>query len=126
VAPPGTVDALAHPLNFVLTAGQVHDLKQAPALLQGRTCDYVLADKGYNAGALIALIEAMGALPVMPARKHRTEPRLFDAHLYKERQLVECFINKSKWYRRIFSRFDKLASRFLSILSFVFTLFELR
>jgi transposase len=128
------VDALAGalwaPLDFVLTAGQVHDLKQAPALLQGRTCDYVIADKGYDADALIALIEAMGAIPVGgplgAARKNRTEPRPLDAHLYKERHLVECFINKIKWYRRIFSRFDKLASRFLGFLSFVSSLIWLR
>jgi transposase len=120
------VDALGNPLDFVLTAGQVHDLKQAPTLLQGRTCDYVIADKGYDADALIALIEAMGAIPVIPARKHRTEPRPFDAHLSKERHLVECFINKIKWFRRIFARFDKLASRFLGFLSFVSTLIWLR
>jgi transposase len=120
------VDALGNPLDFVLTAGQVHDLKQAPTLLQGRTCDYVIADKGYDADALLALIEAMGAIPVIPARKNRTEPRPLDAHLYKERHLVECFINKIKWYRRIFSRFDKLASRFLGFLSFVSTLIWLR
>jgi transposase len=124
------VDALGNPLDFVLTAGQLHDVKQAPTLLQGRTCDYVVADKAYDADTLIALMEAMGAIPVGcplgAARKNRTEPRPFDAHLYKERHLVECFINKIKWYRRIFSRFDKLASRFLGFLSFVSTLIWLR
>jgi transposase len=120
------VDALGNPLDFVLTAGQAHDVKQGPILLQGRTCDYVIADKAYDADPLIDLIEDMGAIPVIPARKNRTEPRHYDAHLYKERHLVECFINKIKWYRRIFSRFDKLASRFLGFLSFVAALIWLR
>jgi transposase len=120
------VDALGNPLDFVLTPGQAHDVKQAPALLQGRRCDYVVADTAYDADALIALIEAMGAIPVIPARKNRIEPRHFDAHLYKERHLVECFINKIKWFRRIFARFDKLASRFLGFLSFVAALIWLR
>ena len=120
------VDALGNPLDFVLTAGQAHDVKQGPALLQGRTCDYVVADKAYDADAFMALIEAMGAIPVIPARKNRTQPRHYDTHLYKERHLVECFINKIKWYRRIFSRFDKLANRFLGFLSFVATLIWLR
>ena len=120
------VDALGNPLDFVLTAGQAHDVKHAPALLQGRTSDYVVADKAYDADPLIDLIETMGAIPVIPARKNRTEPRHLDAHLYKERHLIECFINKIKWYRRIFSRFDKLASHFLAFLSFVSALIWLR
>ena len=120
------VDALGNRLDFVLTAGQAHDVTQGPTLLQGRQADYVIADKGYDATAFIEVIDAMGAIPVIPARKNRTEPRPYDKHLYKERHLVECFINKIKWYRRIFSRFDKLAKRFLGFLAFVATLIWLR
>jgi transposase len=120
------VDALGNPLDFVLTAGQAHDVTQASTLLKGRQADYVIADKGYDADAFIEVIEAMGAIPVIPARKNRTEPRYYDVHLYKERHLVECFINKIKWYRRIFARFDKLAKRFLGFLAFVATLIWLR
>ena len=120
------VDALGNPLDFVLTAGQAHDVTQGPALLKGRQADYVIADKGYDADAFIEVIDAMGAIPVIPARKNRTEPRHYDVHLYKERHLVECFINKIKWYRRIFSRFDKLAKRFLGFLALVATLIWLR
>ncbi len=120
------VDALGNPLDFVLTAGQRHDVKQAPTLLAGRRCDYVIADKGYDADALLDLIESMGAIPVIPARKHRIQPREYDTHLYQERHLIECFINKIKWYRRIFSRFDKLAKHFLGFLSFVASLIWLR
>ena len=120
------VDALGNPLDFVLTAGQAHDVTQGPTLLEGRQADYVSADKGYDFDAFIEVVEAMGALPVIPARKNRTEPRYYDLHLYKERHLVECFINKIKWYRRIFSRFDKLAKRFLGFLAFVSALIWLR
>jgi transposase len=56
---------------------------------------------------------------VIPPRRHRKEGRKYDAHLYWERHLAECFINKIKHYRHIFSRFDKLASRYLGFLSFV-------
>jgi transposase len=120
------VDGLGNPLDFILTAGQVNDITQGPALLQGHRADYVIADKGYDADAFIALIEQMEAIPVIPARKNRKEPRFYDLHLYKERHLVECCINKLKWYRRIFSRYDKLASRFMSFLSFVAALIWLR
>src|SRR5512132_2026529 len=47
-------------------------------------------------------------------------PRLkYDEHLYRERHLIECFINKIKHYRRVFSRFDKLSKNYLGFLSFV-------
>jgi len=120
------VDALGNPLDFVLTAGQRHDVTQAPTLLHGRHCDYVIADKAYDADPLLELIDAMGAIPVIPARQNRTEPRDYDLHLYRERHLVECFINKVKWFRHIFARFDKLASRYLGFLAFVATLIWLR
>jgi transposase len=120
------VDGLGNPLDFILTAGQVSDITQAPALLQGHRADYVIADKGYDADAFIALIEQMGAIPVIPARKNRTKTRFYDVHIYKERHLVECCINKLKWFRRIFSRYDKLATRFMAFLSFVAALIWLR
>ncbi len=58
------------------------------------------------------------AAAVIPPRTNRTELRDYDRHLYKERQLVECFINKIKHFRRIFSRFNKLVSRYLGFLYF--------
>jgi transposase len=39
---------------------------------------------------------------------------------------VECFIGKIKHYRRIFSRFEKLASSYLGFLHFVGALIWLR
>ncbi len=48
--------------------------------------------------------------------------REYDRHLYRERYLIECFINKIKHYRRVFSRFEKLSTNYLGFLSFVSTL----
>jgi transposase len=44
----------------------------------------------------------------------------------KERHLVECFINKIKHYRRVFSRFEKLANRYLGFVQFASVLIWLR
>ena len=63
---------------------------------------------------------------MIPPRANRRDPRTYDVHLYKERHLVECFINKIKQYRRISSRFDKLAVRYMGFLSFVATIIWLR
>jgi transposase len=86
----------------------------------------LIADKGYDADHLSSFLSKSMAEVVIPPLAKRKAPRDYDAHLYKERHLVECFINKIKWYRRIFSRFEKLANRYLSFLSFVGALIWLR
>jgi transposase len=46
--------------------------------------------------------------------------------LYKERHLIECFFNKIKHYRRLFSRFENLDQRLLGFLRFTGALIWLR
>lgn len=65
-------------------------------------------------------------MAVIPPRTNRKEQREYDTHLYQERHVVECFIGKIKHYRRVFSRFDKLASRYLGFLQFAAALIWLR
>lgn len=120
------VDGLGNPLRFELSAGQQHDITCAEALIDGYSSEYVIADTSYDATAFVESITEGGAVPVIPDRANRREPRTYDAHLYKERHLVECFINKIKHYRRVFSRFDKLATRYMGFLSFVAAIIWLR
>jgi transposase len=120
------VDALGNPLRFILTPGQRHDSTQAEALMNGYDYERVLADKSYDADEILQLIAEQGAEAVIPPRANRQEQREYDKHCYKERHLVECFINKIKHYRRIFSRFEKLAKRYLGFLSFAGALIWLR
>ena len=121
-----TVDGLGNPLRVRLTAGQRHDSTQAQALLEGYTCQYVIADRGYAAETLWDWIIQQGATPVIPPHQKSKHPHEYDTWLYRERHLVECFINKIKHFRHIFSRFDKLASRYLGFLHFVGALIWLR
>ena len=121
-----SIEALGNPLRFPLTGGQAHDLTQAEALLPSDPVGAVVADKAYDAEAFVQRVQERGAIPVIPPRSNRKTPRDYDAHQYKERHLVECFINKIKHYRRIFSRYDKLATSFLGFLHFVGALIWLR
>lgn len=120
------VDALGNPLRFTLTGGQRHDITQADTLVADYKAEFVIADKSYDADDFRRTIRESGAEPVIPSRSNRKESHDYDKHLYKERHLVECFIGKIKHYRRIFSRFDKLAKRYLGFLSFVGALIWLR
>ena len=120
------VDGLGNPLRFLLTGGQCHDITQVCDLIDGFAPDYLIADRGYDADAFLEFLANQGTEAVIPSRKNRKTAREYDQHLYKERHLVECFINKIKYYRRIFSRFDKLASRFLGFVSLAASLIWLR
>ena len=120
------VDALGNPLDFVLTGGQAADITQAEALLPDAPVEAVVADKGYDADAFVTTVTERGAQAVIPPRKHRTQPRDYDRHIYKERHLIECFFGKIKHYRRIFSRFEKTATNYLSFLRLVAALVWLR
>ncbi|MCW5284402.1 transposase [Verminephrobacter eiseniae] len=87
----------------------------------GLKADAVLADKGYDADALIDSIQVAGATAVIPPRRNRVVQRSYDRHLYKERNLVERFFNRIKQFRRIATRYEKLARNYLSFLSLVCT-----
>lgn len=121
-----SVDALGNPLRFTLTGGQTHDITQAVALLPAAPFAHLIADKGYDAEEFVQVVRARGAVPVIPPRSNRRMPREYDAHLYRERHLVECFFSKIKQFRHVFSRFDKLALTFLGFVYFVSTLIWLR
>jgi len=120
------VDALGNPLRLILTAGQESDVAQGAPLIKEFAAQAVIADKGYDADELVKTIIEQQAQAVIPPRSNRKEQREYDRHLYRERHLVECFINKIKHYRRVFSRFEKLSKNYLGFLSFVSALIWLR
>jgi transposase len=119
-------EALGLPLDLVLSGGQQHDVTQAQLLLWGQPGEYVLADKGYDAQYVRDLILAQGGQPVLPERRNRKQPQGYDRELYKARYSVECFFNKLKYYRRVFSRFDKLGLRYIAFVQFAALLIWLR
>lgn len=72
----------------------------------------LLADKGYDANYIVEYVGIDKA--VIPSRSMRINPRKYDYELYKERNLVERMFNKLKHFRRVATRYDKLATAFLS------------
>ena len=103
------VDALGNPVRLLIGPGQGSEMRQADALIEGIPSDYVIADKGYDADTLIDSIKQAGAVPVIPPQSHRKTPRHYDKHLYQDRNLVEHLFQKLKHYRRIATRYERLA-----------------
>ena len=110
-------DALGNPVRWQLTGGQAHDITEAPALIAGFQVEQVIADKAYDSNAFIELIRAAGAEVVIPPHGRRLEPRPYDRHMYRERHLIECLFARLKQFRRIATRYEKLARNFLSMLN---------
>ena len=111
------VEGLGQLARWTLTGGQAHDLTQAQNLIDGIVTDAVVADKAFDADALIAAIEQTGAKAVIPPKSNRLMPRDFDRHQYKHRNLIERFFCRLKQFRRIATRYDKLASRFSAFIA---------
>jgi transposase len=65
---------------------------------------------------LIERILAQGAEAIIPPRSNRKRPRHYDRHRYKARTLVERCFNPIKHYRRIATRYEKLAAHFPALL----------
>ena len=121
-----TVDGLGNPLRLILTGGQRSDAPQAISLLKGFDFKVVMGDRGYDSDDILKFIRENDAEAIIPAKKNRIEQRDTNWSTYKHRSLVECFMNKIKHYRRIFSRFEKYAERYMSFLNLASALIWLR
>jgi len=113
------VEALGNLARWRLTPGQAADVSEAEPLLAGVVTEAVGADKAYDSDALIDTITASGAEAVIPPRANRTQPRTFDQHLYKGRNLVERFFCRIKHFRRVATRYDKLDRRYEAFIAIV-------
>ena len=102
------------PLRAIITQGTTADCSQAIALIDGFAAENLLADKGYDADAILGQAESQGMTPVIPPKKNRKEQRSFDKELYKARHLVENAFLYLKQWRGIATRYAKNTASFLA------------
>ena len=81
-------------------------------------------DRAYANDKILALPKTHGFHPVVPPNKDRKFPWFCDKQLYKQRNLIERFFLRLKRFRKVFTRYDKLDSIFIStiLLAFIFDL----
>jgi transposase len=102
-------------VRVVLTPGQASDTAAVPDLIDGlRLGRNVVADRGYDSRAIVELIEARGARAHIPTLRTRRVQRSVTTKLYRQRNLIERCFNKLKHFRRIATRFEKLARNYLA------------
>lgn len=103
-------------MRFALGPGPQNDMAPARDLIRDLGGRQVLADRAYDAHSLHDLILDQGGEPVIPPRRHRKYQHSYDRIAYKQRWGIEAFFAKLKQWRRIATRYDKLAANFLGFI----------
>ena len=76
----------------------------------------ILADKAYGTKEILDYIQRQDGDYAIPPKSNTKNPWKCDWFLYKERHLIECFFLKLKQFRRVATRYDKLATSFLAFI----------
>jgi transposase len=86
----------------------------------------VVGDKGYSSGKLRQYLRRKGIRLTVPRKANERRTGAFDREVYGERNRVERLINRLKQFRRVATRYEKLAANFLAMLTLAATLLWLR
>jgi transposase len=76
----------------------------------------VVGDKGYSSKRIRSYLRRRGIRYTIPRRKDECRSGPFDKEAYRQRNLVERCINRLKQYRRVATRYEKLAENYLAML----------
>ena len=116
-------------MTFVLTGGERHEVTALPELLNhgavkrqgpGRPRHRpkrIVGDKGYSYRSVRRLLRQRGIRSTIPRRSDQRHGGPFDREIYRQRNRVERLFNRLKQYRRIATRYDKLASSYHAMLT---------
>jgi len=105
-------------VRLLLTPGQASDKAAALALLAGLQAADVVADRGYDGQYLAA---AQGGCAHIPTQRDRKAQRTVDPNLDRQRNRIERFFDRLKHFRRVATRYDKLARNCLAAVALAST-----
>ena len=113
-------DAYGNPLEFIVTEGQVHDMKEAATLADKTKADFLLGDKGYDSDALREQLFEKQTVPIILMKANSKRPNhFFDKELYKARHVIENLFAKMKQFRGFATRYDKLKRNYEAIVAII-------
>ena len=108
-------DAKGRLLSLLLTGGQAHDCPPAQRLIRRvKAAAKLLGDKAYDSAPLRQWLKDRGTKAVVPNKSNRKQPFSFDKKSYRQRHRIENAFSRLKDFRRIATRYDKLARNFLA------------
>jgi transposase len=74
----------------------------------------MLGDRAYDSAELRAELHDRGSKPVIPNKSNRIKPFSFNKRFYQLRWRIESAFNRLKDFRRIATRYDRLARNYLA------------
>ena len=116
-------DGAGTPPAVAVSPGQEHETQQAIPLLEEALAwpeqpAKVAGDKGYSAGWLRERLEERGITPVIAhPKKEGGRKRRFDRKAYRRRTIIERCVSRLKWFRRVATRYEKLATHYLGMVT---------
>jgi transposase len=101
---------------IILTPGNVADCTVAPECvsLMAGSIETLLGDKAYDSNSFRKSLRKDGITPVIPGRANRKKRIRYGKEAYKGRNVIERCYCRLKDFRRIATRYDKLARNFFS------------
>ncbi|MFZ0610065.1 MAG: IS5 family transposase [Xanthobacteraceae bacterium] len=113
-------DDRGRPIAFALTPGNVADISMAVPLLGAVTSPkHLIADKAYDADSLRTWLKFRRIKAVIPSTASRTVAYPLDRAVYRRRNLIERLFCRLKNWRRLATRYDRLARNYLAALALV-------
>lgn len=85
-----------------------------PLVGDGTGMKRLIADRGYDANRFRTTLKGQNTVPIIPGRRNRKRPIRYDERRYKGRWRVEAMFCRLKDFRRVATRYDKLARNYLS------------
>src|SRR6185437_8336355 len=109
------VDGDGRIIAFELTGGNRHDSRPAAGLIERLPpAKSLLADAAYDSNAFHEFLTGRGTTPVIKQNPRRKHLHPFDKTAYKGRNIIERAFSHLKDWRRVATRYDKLARNFCS------------
>lgn len=116
-------DGRGTPLAVVLTPGQRHEsiamasaLEAVPVATAEVWPDALAGDKGSSYPKLRQWLAERSIRDVIPTRKDQARDEAFDRERYRRRSVIECCVGWLKEFRRVATRYEKLAVHDLAML----------
>ena len=116
-------DGEGTPIAVAVGPSQEHETQRAIPLLEEALAwpvqpAKVAGDKGYSAGWLREWLLERGIKPVIAHQKNEyAREGRFERKMYKRRNVVERCVNSLKWFRRVATRYEKLATHYLAMVT---------
>ena len=117
-----------NPLDFTITAGNVHDSKETRNLIQILEAKYLpkagkhdveersqrcfWGDKGYTSSIMERILAVKGRISALPSRKNSKKPKIVDKRIDQERRPVENCFERIKGARAVSTGYAKTVAMF--------------